>query len=87
MSLPYDIEISPSEDCRKRVTQILSHVGKFIASHDNGIKQAEPKQIEEFCASLLKERVFLAAFVTYKTYYELEIELEYVKVKCRLSRI
>ena len=86
MALPYDIEISPSDDCRKRVAQILNHVGKFIATHDNGLKQAEPKQIEEFCKSLLKEDVAVESFTMHKSHYEITLELDYVRVKCCISR-
>lgn len=81
-----DFDLSPADDARKEIANILSHIDKFLQGRDNGVTHASKDDLLAYLKSMFASSAELLAFVVHKDRYELEMEMGYVNVKAQLKR-
>lgn len=81
-----DMELTPADDARKEIAAILAHIDQFIQGRDNGMNQVAIEDVRTYLKSIVKFRADIHVMYTFKDRYELELELGFVNVSCKIRR-
>ncbi|QNM96938.1 hypothetical protein [Chitinimonas koreensis] len=81
-----DLELAPADDARKDIAAVLSHVDRFLQDRENGIAHASAADVAAYLKSMVPYHTKVLAMTVFKDRYEMELELGFVKVVCKLKR-